>query len=158
MGKSIYWITNFKFGSTLKEFQKTTFAQKTFIIDTDVLLNCIVKENDLNKTYVRLIKELKSYGCKLIIPDEVITEVLKHGDAQSNYNYIKNTFGSVDENIVSEQIHNVFVKGYYTGIINNTITPTTSFKQYLSNNYIDASSPTHSSLMLLIIIFLIHFK
>lgn len=126
---------------TLKEFQKTTFAQKTFIIDTDVLLNCIVKENDLNKTYVRLIKELKSYGCKLIIPDEVITEVLKHGDAQSNYNYIKNTFGSVDENIVSEQIHNVFVKGYYTGIINNTITPTTSFKQYLSNNYIDKSSP-----------------
>ncbi|MEI6753858.1 MAG: hypothetical protein WCK78_11930 [Paludibacter sp.] len=126
---------------TLKEFQKTTFAQKTFIIDTDVLLNCIVKENELNKTYVRLIKELKSNGCKLIIPEEVITEVLKHGDAISNYNYIKNTFGSVDVNIVSGQIHNVFVKGYYTGIINNSIPQTTSFKQYLSNNYIDESSP-----------------
>ena len=125
---------------TLKEFQKTTFAQKTFIVDTDVLLNCIVKENSLNKTYVRLIKELKSYGCKLIIPEEVITEVLKHGDAQSNYNYIKSTFESVDENIVSEQIHNVFVKGYYTGIIENTISKTTSFKQYISN-YIDENSP-----------------
>lgn len=125
---------------TLKEFQKTTFAQKTFIVDTDVLLNCIVKENSLNKTYVRLIKELKSYGCKLIIPEEVIIEVLKHGDAQSNYNYIKSTFESVDENIVSEQIHNVFVKGYYTGIIENTISKTTSFKQYISN-YIDENSP-----------------
>lgn len=125
---------------TLKEFQKTTFSQKTFIVDTDVLLNCIVKENTLNKTYVRLIKELKSYGCKLIIPEEVITEVLKHGDAQSNYNYIKNSFDSVDENIVSQQIHNVFVKGYYTGIIDNTIPRITAFKQYLSN-YIDESSP-----------------
>lgn len=125
---------------TLKEFQKTTFAQKTFIVDTDVLLNCIVKENPLNKTYVRLIKELKTYGCKLIIPEEVITEVLKHGDALSNYNYIKNTFESVDDNIVSEQIHNVFVKGYYTGIIENTILRTTSFKQYISN-YIDENSP-----------------
>jgi predicted nucleic acid-binding protein len=125
---------------TLKEFQKTTFSQKTFIIDTDVLLNCIVKENDLNKTYVRLIKELKSYGCKLIIPEEVITEVLKHGDATSNYNYVKNTFGLVDESIISEQIHNVFVKGYYSGIINNTIANNTSFKKYLSN-YIDENSP-----------------
>ncbi|HML71119.1 MAG TPA: hypothetical protein PKA78_07100 [Macellibacteroides fermentans] len=125
---------------TLKEFQKTTFAQKTFIVDTDVLLNCIVKENSLNKTYVRLIKELKACGCKLIIPEEVITEVLKHGDAQSNYNYIKSTFESVDENIISEQIHNVFVKGYYAGIIENTIPKTTSFKQYISN-YIDESSP-----------------
>ena len=125
---------------SLREFQKTTFAQKTFIIDTDVLLNCIVKESDLYKTYVHLIEELKSYGCKLIIPEEVITEVLKHGDAMSNYNYVKNTFGSVDENIVSEQIHNVFVKGYYTGIINNTIPHNTSFKKYLSN-YIDEDSP-----------------
>lgn len=125
---------------TLKDFQKTTFTQKTFIVDTDVLLNCIVKEISLNKTYVLLIKELKSYGCKLIIPEEVITEVLKHGDAQSNYNYIKNAFDSVDENIVSEQIHNVFVKGYYTGIIENTIPKTTSFKKYISN-YIDDISP-----------------
>jgi len=125
---------------TLKEFQKTTFSQKTFIVDTDVLLNCIVKESELHKIYVRLIKGLKSYGCKLIIPEEVIAEVLKHGDAQPNYNYIKNTFDSVDENIVSEQIHNVFVKGYYTAIINNKISKTTSFKQYISN-YIDDSSP-----------------
>lgn len=130
---------------TLKEFQKTTFSQKTFIIDTDILLNCIVRESDLNKTYVRLIKELKAYGCKLIIPEEIITEVIKHGDAQSNYNYIKNTFDSVDENIVSAQIHNVFVKGYYSGIINNTIPKATSFKKYLSN-YIDEDSP-HSFLI-----------
>lgn len=125
---------------TLKEFQKTTFSKKTFIVDTDVLLNCIVKESDLNKTYTRLLKGLKSYGCKLIIPEEVITEVLKHGDAQSNYNYIKNTFDFVDENIVSGKIHNVFVKGYYNGIINNMIPKSDSFKKYLSN-YIDDASP-----------------
>lgn len=125
---------------TLKEFQRTTFSQKTYIIDTDVLLNCLVKENGINKTYVQLIKELKSYGCKLIIPEEVINEVIKHGDAQSNYNYIKNSFDSVDENIVSEQIHNVFVKGYYTGIITKMISSSTTFKEYLLN-YIDEDSP-----------------
>lgn len=125
---------------TLKEFQKTIFAQKTFIVDTDVLLNCIVKESELNKTYVRLIKELKSWGCNLIIPEEVIAEVIKHGDAQSQYYYFKTAFDSVDENIISEHIHNVFLKGYYLGIINNTILRTTSFKQYLSN-YIHDDSP-----------------
>lgn len=125
---------------TLKEFQRTTFSRKEFIIDTDVLLNCIVKESELNNTYIHLIKELKSYGCKLIVPEEVITEVLKHGEAQSNYNYIKKTFDLVDENIVSEKIHNVFVKGYYTGIINHTIPRNISFKDYLSN-YIDDDSP-----------------
>lgn len=125
---------------TLREFQTTSFAKKTFIIDTDFLLYCLVEECNLNKVYKRFVRELKALNCKLVIPSNVITEVLKHGEAENNYNYFRSTFQTVDENIVDERIHNVFVKGYYTGLLNGTISKSTSFKQYLKN-YIDKDSP-----------------
>lgn len=43
--KAFIGLQILNFDPTLKEFQKTTFSQKTFIIDTDILLNCIVKDS-----------------------------------------------------------------------------------------------------------------
>lgn len=125
---------------TLKEFQTTSFSKKTFIIDTDFLLYSLIEEATLNDVYKRLIKELKILNCKLIIPTNVIEEVLKHGEAEKNYNYIRSTFQTVDDNIVNEKIHNVFVKGYYSGVLKGIISKSTSFKEYLSN-YIDNEFP-----------------
>ncbi|HEY5371530.1 MAG TPA: hypothetical protein VIJ75_21300 [Hanamia sp.] len=125
---------------TLKEFQATSFAQKVFVIDTDFLLYCIVSECPLNKVYKRLAKHLKSLKCKLVIPPNVIAEVLKHGEAERHYSYFRATFENVDENVIGERIHNVFVKGYYSGIISGEISKSTSFKDYLSN-YIDKDAP-----------------
>lgn len=124
----------------LREFQTTSFKKKTFIIDTDFLLYCLVKECPLSNIYRKLIKELKSLQCKLIIPSNVIAEVIKHGDAENNYYYFRSTFENIDRNIIEEKIHNVFVKGYYYGLIDGQIAMTTSFKSYLSN-YIDKTAP-----------------
>jgi hypothetical protein len=124
----------------LKEFQTTNFSKKTFVIDTDILLYCLVEECSLNKIYKRLIKQLKALNCKLIISPDVIAEVIKHGEAENNYTYFRSTFKTVDENIIDEKIHNVFVKGYYTGILQRSISQSTTFKTYLSN-YINKDSP-----------------
>lgn len=124
----------------LKEFQSTNFSKKTFIIDTDFLLNCLVEECTISKICRRLINQLKSLNCKMIIPKEVIAEVIKHGEAENNYNYFKSAFNTVDEKIIDEKVHNVFVKGYYTGLLNGTISKTTTFRTYLTN-YINKDSP-----------------
>ncbi|NOT76981.1 MAG: hypothetical protein HOP08_18815 [Cyclobacteriaceae bacterium] len=124
----------------LKEFQATNFSKKTFIIDTDFLLNCLVEECELSKIYRRLVKQLKVLNCKMIISPGVIAEVIKHGEAENNYTYFRATFKTVDENIVNEKIHNVFVKGYYLGLLHGSISQTTTFKTYLSN-YIHKDAP-----------------
>ena len=126
---------------SLKEFQITTFAKKTFLLDTDFLLYCIVKETKISLIYKSLICELIKSGCQIIITEDVIFEAIKHAEfAERNYNYFKNTFGVVDEIIIEEKLANVFVKGYYFAINRQIISPSTPFKTYLANYY-EATNP-----------------
>ncbi len=57
-----------------------------------------------------------------------------------SHKYFSSTFEKVDGTIVDESIHNVFVKGYYTGILNGNISKSTTFRNYLSN-YIYKDAP-----------------
>lgn len=121
---------------SLKEFQITNFSKKTFLLDTDFLLYCIVKETKSNRIYKTLISELIKAGCKIIITEDVIYEAIKHAEfAERNYNYFRNTFDVVDEIIIEEKLANVFVKGYYNAINEKLINSATTFKKYLSNYY-----------------------
>lgn len=121
---------------SLKEFQITNLAKKTFLIDTDFLLYCIVKETKISFVYKSIINELIKSGCKVVVTEDVILEAIKHAEfATRNYNYFKNTFDVIDELIIDEKIANVFVKGYYTALKQSSISSTTSFKRYLSNYY-----------------------
>jgi len=121
---------------SLKEFQITNFAKKTFLLDTDVLLYCIVNETKTSLIYKSIICELIKSDCKVVVSEDVILETIKHAEfATRNYNYFKNTFDVVDEFIIEEKIANVFVKGYYTAIKQGAINSSTSFKTYLSNYY-----------------------
>lgn len=121
---------------SLKEFQITNFSKKTFLLDTDFLLYCVVKETKSNKIYKTLINELIKAGCKIIITEDVIYEAIKHAEfAERNYNYFRNTFNVVDEIIIEEKLANVFVKGYYNAKNEKLINPNTTFKKYLSNYY-----------------------
>lgn len=121
---------------SLKEFQTTSFSKKTFLLDTDFLLYCIVKETKHHKIYKSLISELIKSGCKIIITEDVIYEAIKHAEfAERNYNYFKKSFEVVDEIIIEEKLANVFVKGYYNAIREKLIHNTTTFRKYLSNYY-----------------------
>lgn len=121
---------------SLNEFQITNFAKKTFLLDTDFLLYCIVNETKTSLIYKSIISELIKSGCKVVVCEDVILETIKHAEfATRNYNYFKNTFDVVDEFIIEEKIANVFVKGYYTAIKQGAIKSSTSFKTYLSNYY-----------------------
>lgn len=121
---------------SLKEFQLANLAKKTFLLDTDFLLYCIVKETKISLVYKSIINELIKSGCKVVVTEDVILEAIKHAEfAIGNYSYFKNTFDVIDESIIDEKIANVFVKGYYTALKQSLIHTTTSFKTYLSNYY-----------------------
>lgn len=126
----------------LRNIQVTELSKKSFVIDTDFLLYTIVDHTTLSSIYRQIIKELQALRCKIIIPFEVVLEVIKHAEfSERNYNYFRNAFDAVDEVIVEEKIGNIYVKGYYNAVLSGPIdSKQVSFNDYLSNFY-DSNYP-----------------
>ena len=103
-----------KLDPMLSDFQKNTFKDKLFILDTDFVLNCMVKHGRFSEIYTYLLNQLTTIGCKVCIPESVIKEVITHAAySKRNYVFFKNTFEAIDEEIVYEKVKNVFVIDYY---------------------------------------------
>lgn len=56
----------------LSNLQATKLKDKTFVIDTDFLLYCIVPGTSLNQIYLKIVNELLGQRCKIYIPTEVV--------------------------------------------------------------------------------------
>lgn len=121
----------------LAGFQKKTFASKVYILDTDFVLNCMVKYGPFSDIYTVLLKELLNNGCKVYIPKSVVEEVVTHASfAKRNFNYFRNTFTAVDETVVYEKLSNVFVIDYYIRVLrNNQDYSMATFSSYMQNIY-----------------------
>ena len=126
----------------LSEFQHNTFKDKIFILDTDFVLNCIVKNGKQSNIYSKLLSKLLEIGCNVYITPSVVDEIISHAEfAERNYNYFKNTFNTVDELIIYEKLSNIFVIDYYIELLNkNGDFSEDSFKSYISNVY-DSGDP-----------------
>lgn len=67
-----------KMDPTLSDFKATKIRNKTFVLDTDVVLNILATHAKYSQVYRSIIKSLADLGCKIIIPNEVIKEVDGH--------------------------------------------------------------------------------
>lgn len=120
----------------LRELQATRFAKKTFILDTDFILDCLVRECPWSNTYLNLVRSLRTLGCRVIIPTTCISECILHAQiSPRTYNHFGDTLLLFSEPFILEHVWNVFVKGYYYAKKNYQIAPTTSFEEYLANYY-----------------------
>lgn len=121
----------------LSAFQSNAIKDKTFILDTDFVLNCMVKNGKQSSVYSMLLQELLRIGCKVYITDSVVREVVTHAEfAKRNYNYFRNTFEATDEAVVYEELKNVFVIDYFVSMLrNNSDYSDKSFSSYMSNVY-----------------------
>lgn len=116
----------------LKDFQIKELSEKTFLLDTDFVLYCIVDNCIISPTYQKILNELVKIGCNIVIPEAVVYEVTKHAEySVRSYNYFRNTFDVVDELVIEDKIPNVFVKDYYQAVHKNSLNM--SFNKYLSN-------------------------
>jgi len=121
----------------LGAFQGNAFKEKVFILDTDFVLNCMVKYGKQSSVYSSLLKELLKIGCKVYITDDVVREVVTHAEfAKRNFNYFENAFEAADESVIYERLKNVFVIDYYVSILrkDNEFSNRT-FSSYMSNIY-----------------------
>lgn len=119
----------------LGAFHGNTFKEKVFILDTDFVLNCMVKYGKQSSVYSSLLKELLKIGCKVYITDDVVREVVTHAEfAKRNFNYFENTFEAADKSVIYEQLKNVFVIDYYISKKDNEFS-NKSFLSYMSNIY-----------------------
>lgn len=97
----------------LNEFKKTKFAQKSFVIDTDVALHCLCNNTRKSKSYKELINQLQKVGCKLYIPEQVKKEINKHIDAAIRWggSYGDQLLQFTDETLEGT-ICNAFIEDY----------------------------------------------
>jgi len=129
---------------SLRQLQSVRFSHKNFVLDTDFILDCIVRECPLSRIYLQLINTLKNYGCRIIIPKSCINECITHAKiSHRTYKHFGDRLLSLMDIFVDEVVWNVFVKGYYYGRTDNTISAKTSFSEYLSNYYEPRSAESY---------------
>ncbi|MEE9552807.1 MAG: hypothetical protein V3W18_00810 [candidate division Zixibacteria bacterium] len=120
----------------LHELEKSCFSKKTFILDTDFVLDCIVLENPKNSIYLQLVNDLLNIGCTVIIPDAVITECITHAEISNRtFSYFSDSLFGYDASFVEEMVWNAFVKGYYYSNRDKNSPARSSYANYLSNYY-----------------------
>lgn len=124
----------------LNELEAQNLRDKKFVLDTDFLLYCLVSHPKQSRSYQRLLKVLRKVGCQLIIPEDVVIEVLKHAQcAERNYKHFAKMLNTVKRETIEIKANNVFVKDYclYDLEANHHQT----IKQYMDNNFLSNEDP-----------------
>jgi hypothetical protein len=120
------------FDPNLKELQHAQFSKKIFIIDTDILLNCIVIERPNQVYYIRILKDLLRLGCKIIIPINVFEECLNNASiSHRSYTFFGESLHGLNEEFIEYEVKNLFVQGYFHYYKSHK----TNFVNYISNYY-----------------------
>lgn len=121
----------------LANFKESKLRGKSFVFDTDVVLNCITKNALNSKDYCIMLEKLKSIGCKLYIPPFVIEEAEGHckfARVQLSGFEIEQVLNFSDE-ILEQEIGNVFVEDYVKTLRQNPDMQDYPFDVYLDNFY-----------------------
>lgn len=98
----------------LREFQASRIADKTFVLDTDFVIDAIIQDLPKSTIYRQLVNQLLSTGAKVVVPEEVLREVTTHFMiAVRTYDYFADYVNSITEELLTAQVHNALVKGYW---------------------------------------------
>lgn len=126
---------------SLSNFKDSKLKDKSFVIDTDIVLNFITKHAKYSEMYHQMFKKLKNIGCHIYLPTDVFTEVERNCKA-ANTKYL--TYGAsllemTDEHL-EQSIGNVLVEDYVKTIKADPSMNDYRFDDYLSNIY-DRNNP-----------------
>lgn len=127
---------------TCRECQVTRLSAKLFILDTDMVLAAIVRENPTFNVYRALIEKLVGLGVHVVVPRAVIVECANHaGRSARTCNYHKDRLLQMTPAVVVARVRNLFVRSYYRGITENLIPRNWTYQKFL-DNYYDYTDPT----------------
>lgn len=119
----------------LRNFRAGILGKKTFVLDTDVVLNCIAKNAKYSHDYKIMIDKLTEIGCTIIIPDEIISEVSDHFDAaKKQYQFAGERLREIPDENLEDSGSNVFVEDWVKTVRQKDMSDL-SFWVYLDNLY-----------------------
>lgn len=118
--------------------RETTHSGKTYVLDTDFVLNLVAIHSLKSPTYRKIIEILQKSNAKIVIPSEILEEVCVHAKyAHRSYQYFSSTSENLDLDLLLEKVNNVFVESYFNRPKEDL---DVSFKVYLSNFYDEKDS------------------
>ena len=119
--------------SLLRSFKATVMGKKSFMLDTDVVLNCVTKNTRRGRAYRNMIGSLLACGCNLTVPQEVIEEAYDHAEAATKrYNFHQALIETGDLGCMAGMRMNVFVEDYMSG---TSTGDGTAWKRYIQNYF-----------------------
>lgn len=121
---------------TLNAFQADRFNRKTFLLDTDVVLEALIGDSARSAGLRALIESLADSGSKLIIPESVLAECVGHAErSPRTYKFFGSALLQLTPALIEQQVWNAFVKGYYYAQLSKRISSSVGYSDYLSNFY-----------------------
>ena len=122
----------------VRELQVTRIRKKTFVIDTDFLLDCIVSHQPRQKASITLVQNLTAMGARVVVPTVCIAEVADHASiAQKTVTYFGQSIFGLSAQHAIERINNKFAQGWYFRCMQGG---KILFEEYL-RNYYESSAP-----------------
>lgn len=120
----------------LNDFQASRFSAKTFLLDTDIVLEAIVTDGTRSSAILDVLSVLAQRGCRLLVPESVVDECVEHAArSEVTYRVFGNGLIQLAPAAVEERVWNVFVKGYYYAVVGRRIAKSVTYREYLANFY-----------------------
>ena len=125
----------------LNDFQASRLAAKTFLLDTDVVLEAIVTDGRRSTGILDVLSSLAQRQCRLVVPESVVDECVEHASrSETTYRFFGSGLGQLTPAAVEERVWNAFVKGYYYAVAHGRIAKSVTYRDYLANFY-EESAP-----------------
>ena len=126
-----------KIDPTLADFKATKLRGKTFVLDTDIVLNLLASHARYSQQYRTMLNTLTDLGCKIIIPDEVVKDVEGHvRQAIDIYNqYGLDQIDNFPNVLLGGPKSNVFIEDYVKLRRQEPSKKLMAFPTYLGNIY-----------------------
>ena len=120
----------------LNNFKNSVIGQKSFILDTDILLYLITDDGEISREYKALFQTLLRCGCQIYIPSEVLEEVYDHAEAATKrYHFVDGLARQRGQDWAKENVRNIFLESYYHLV--KTKNNNLKWSKYISNYFDD---------------------
>lgn len=121
---------------SLSNFKDSKLKDKSFVVDTDIVLNFITKHAKYSEMYHQMFKKLMNIGCHIYLPTDVFSEVENNCKAATTkyLTYGANLLDMTDE-YLENSIGNVLVEDYVKTIKADPSMNDYKFEDYISNIY-----------------------
>lgn len=122
---------------TLSQFKQQQLKEKSFVLDTDVVLHALATHTELSQDYRYCLDYISKLGCRIYIPQEVLAEA--SGCAQEaldkTYSLTTRQLMELRDALLKSSQSNVFIEDYVCQVLHDEDKQDMNFMTYISNIY-----------------------